>query len=182
MRWVRRLGVAGAVVAVLVALGVIRITTPWTDRGEPGPSNMLAGGHPRSWVHAQLIGDLEYPALLPTTLPDGSDNRSEGFYFLQPISTEYLGARRHRDRFWRLPYWVLFEEGAVWDTFEVVQYPEGTKPLSPPCWGQEPLRSELVGGQRLVVCGQMATDERTLDYLRTVEFSSDLDQVTWLPD
>lgn len=182
MRLMKRLGLAAVAVAVLTGLGVVQVTTPWTDRGEPKPSNALAGGHPRSWVYDNLIGDFQYPALLPTTLPEGSANRSKDFYFLQPISTGYFGARRHRDRFWRLPYWVLFDDGEVWDSFSVVQYPEGTEPRSEPCWGLPPVRSEVVGPQRLVVCATTDTSERTLEYLRTVEFSSDLERVTWLPD
>lgn len=182
MRLVKGLGLAAVAFAVLTGLGVVQITTPWTDRGEPRPSNALAGGHPRSWVYDNLIRDFQYPALLPTTLPEGSANRSEGFYFLQSIGTGYLDARPQRDRFWRLPYWVLFDDGAVWDSFEVVQYPEGTEPRNQACWGRPPVRSEVVGPQRLMVCARPGTNERTLEYLRTVEFSSDLERVTWLPD
>ncbi len=182
MRLVKWLGLGAVAVAVLTGLGVVQVTTPWSDRGEPKPSNALAAGHPRSWVYDNLIGDFQYPALLPTTLPEGSANRSKEFYFLQPISVDDLGARGHRDRFWRLSYWVLFDDGYVMDTFSVAQYPEGTEPLSEPCWGRPPVRSEVIGSQRLEVCATSDTSERTLEYLRTVEFSSDLERVTWLPD
>ena len=182
MRVVRWLGLAAATVAVLTGLGVVQVTTPWTDRGDPKPTNTLAGGHPRSWMYDTLIAEFEHPALLPTTLPEGSANRSEDFYFLEPMSTAYFGAKRHRDRYWRLPYWVLFDDGEVWDSFDVVQYPAGSRPRNGPCWGLPPVRSEVVGSQRLVVCAATGTSERTLEYLRTVDFSSDLERVTWLPD
>lgn len=132
-------------------------------------------------MYDQLIGGMKYPALLPTSLPDGSSNLSDEMYFLQPISTEYLGSRRHRDDFWKLPYWVTFEDGDIWDAFSVIQYPTGTRDAADVCADRSAVRAEMIGRQELVVCAP-GVSERTIDYLRTVEFSSDLERVTWLPD
>lgn len=124
---------------------------------------------------------MEHPALLPTSLPKGSSNLSDEMYFLQPISTEYLGSRRHRDDYWNLPYWVTFEDGNIWDTFAVHQYPTGTRDAASLCADHWTARSEVIGRQELLVCAP-GVSERTWDYLETVDFSSDLARVTWLPD
>lgn len=160
---------------VVLVAGTIVGLSGREDESDPGEFS----AYTRAELREVRKNATRFPVVVPVTLPAGADVGDEPGFSLISVSTDprYRPARR----VW-VSFYIAEVLGGPGTSFRVFQR-RGDVRTTRPCGGatDQPFLKRTVGDAVLTICSrELWPGSKARHYWKTVELTSDLDDVDWL--